>query len=84
MEKLSSSISNSCLKGEHVLRHRKSIWNGMWVDMMIKHEVWKRTGWNTRYNPETQKCEEMGESLHVCNSVLHDLYVMLGKCDVTR
>ena len=36
MEKLPKHILESFLKGEHVMRHQESYWNGKWSDMLIK------------------------------------------------
>ena len=36
MEKLSGDIFHKFMKGEHVMRHQKGLWNGVWSDMMIE------------------------------------------------
>ena len=36
MEKLSGDIFHKFMKGEHVMRHQKGLWNGIWSDMMIE------------------------------------------------
>ena len=36
MEKLPSEVLTQFMKGEHVMRHQKGIWNAIWSDMMMK------------------------------------------------
>ena len=36
MEKLSGDILHKFMTGEHVMRHQKGLWNGIWSDMMIE------------------------------------------------
>ena len=36
MSKLPPNILDKSLQGEHVLRHKQGIWNGIWLDMMIE------------------------------------------------
>ena len=35
-KKLSGDILNKFMKGEHVFRHQKGLWNGIWSSMMIE------------------------------------------------
>ena len=41
MSRLPPTILDQVLKGEHVLRHRQGIWNGIWSDMMIETSYMK-------------------------------------------
>ena len=36
MEKLPGDILHKFMKGEHVMRHQKGLWNGIWSDIMIE------------------------------------------------
>ena len=36
MEKLPNEIFESFIKGEHVTRHKREIWNSIWSNMMIQ------------------------------------------------
>jgi len=36
MEKLSGIVLDKFLEGDNVMRHKKGIWNGIWLDMMIE------------------------------------------------
>ena len=36
MEQLPQHVLESFLKGEHVMRHRRGIWNATWSDMFIE------------------------------------------------
>ena len=41
MSRLPPTILEQVLNGEHVLRHREGIWNGIWSDMMIETSYMK-------------------------------------------
>ena len=41
MSRLPPTILNQFMKGEHVLRHKEGIWNGIWSDMMIETSYMK-------------------------------------------
>ena len=36
MEKLPEDVLKCFMKGEHVMRHREGLWNGIWSDMFIE------------------------------------------------
>ena len=36
MEKLHGDVLDKFLKGKHVMRHKKGLWNGIWSDMYIE------------------------------------------------
>ena len=36
MKSLPAAILERFLKGEHVIRHQKGFWNGIWTDMFIE------------------------------------------------
>ena len=42
MERLPNSVLKNFLNGEHVGRHKKGIWNGLWTDMIIETTYMKK------------------------------------------
>ena len=36
MEKLEGDILDRFMRGEHVTRHQRGLWNGMWTDMYLE------------------------------------------------
>ena len=41
MEKLPKSVLDPFMEGEHVMRHRRGIWNAIWSDMLIETSYMK-------------------------------------------
>ena len=36
MERIADEVLQRFIKGEHVMRHKPDLWNGMWSDMFIE------------------------------------------------
>ena len=90
---LSDPVLNRFLKREHVMRHEKGIWNGIWSDMFIEstfmrygHAVGGIIGITLK--PETLKVWELG--LHLCSQLEADLNKMVSSsnspdsCSIVR
>ena len=41
IEKLPKTVLKQLLKGEHVMRHQRGIWNAIWSDMLIETSYMK-------------------------------------------
>lgn len=67
------------LKGKHVMRHMKGLWNGICSDMFNIYEVWawlSRNSWN---HIETRNPQNMGTSRHICSQLMEDLTELRGE-----
>ena len=76
MRKLPPDILKRFLAGEHVTRHQKGFWNGIWSDMFIETSFMRfgkgpagLIGLTLR--PKSMKV--WAYSLHSCTRILHDL-----------
>lgn len=76
MERLHGNVLEKFIKGEHVMRHKKGLWNGIWSDMYIE-TTFMRYGKGPRgiigvtMRPETLK--KWAFSMHICSRILQDL-----------
>jgi hypothetical protein len=79
MEQLPRDLLEKFLKGEHVMRHKPGIWNGIWSDMFIE-STFMRYGHGPggivgiTLNPNALKRWAM--SLHVCSRLTKDISEM--------
>ena len=77
---LPKSVLSKVLNGEHVMRHEKGIWNGIWSDMFIE-STFMRYGHapcgiiGITLKPETLKVWAL--SLHTCSQLESDLDDMI-------
>ena len=76
MEKLPTELLKNFMKGEHVMRHQKGFWNGIWSDMFIETTFMKYGKGpggliGITLNPVTVK--KWANSLHICTQLLKDL-----------
>lgn len=76
MEKMPVSVMKNFLNGDHVMRHRPGLWNGIWSDMWIE-TTFMRFGHGLNgiigitLKPETLKTWAL--SLHICTQLEEDL-----------
>ena len=76
MEKLPGEVLQHFLKGEHVMRHKAGIWNGMWSDMFIE-TTFMRYGHSAggivgiTLNPNALK--RWAFSMHICTQLAKDV-----------
>ena len=79
MENLPDYVLSGFMNGEHVMRHQKGLWNGIWSDMFIE-TTFMRHGKGSRglvgitLQPKTVK--QWALSLHACAQILLDLEKM--------
>ena len=76
MSRLPPTILDQFLKGEHVLRHREGIWNGIWSDMMIETSYMKFGKGPNGIIGKTTKPKTLqiwAKSQHSCSEVLQSL-----------
>lgn len=80
MEALPADVLARILKGEHVMRHQRGLWNGIWSDMFIE-TTFMRYGHapggiiGITLKPETLKVWAL--SLHACSRLEADLDAMI-------
>ena len=82
MLKLPPSILRHFLKGEHALRHRHGIWNGIWSDMMIETSYMKFGKGPNGIIGQTMKPRTLqiwAKSQHACSEVLQSLDIIKDK-----
>jgi hypothetical protein len=78
MEGILDEVLSSFLNGEHVMRHKSGLWNGMWSDMFIE-TTFMRYGpgpgglVGITLNPSALKPWAL--SLHICNRLIKDQLV---------
>ncbi len=87
IENLPRSILAYFLKGEHVMRHMKGLWNGIWSDMFIESTFMRyghgRAGIvGITLKPETLKTWAL--SRHICSQLMEDLAELRGESDEYR
>ncbi len=87
IENLPRSILAYFLKGEHVMRHMKGLWNGNWSDMFIESTFMRyghgRAGIvGMTLKPETLKTWAL--SRHICSQLMEDLAELRGESDEYR
>ena len=76
MEKLDGDILHRFMNGEHVMRHRKGLWNGIWSDMYIE-TTFMRYGHGPNgivgitLKPSTLK--KWAYSMHTCSQMVNDI-----------
>ena len=81
IENLPAEILKGFLEGNHVMRHKRGIWNGISSDMFIESTFMRyghsKTGViGKTLKPETTKVWAL--SRHVCGKLLHDLNEVRG------
>jgi hypothetical protein len=81
MENLPDNILPHFLKGRHVMRHLKGLWNGIWSDMFIESTFMRyghgRVGIvGVTLKPETFKTWAL--SRHICSQLMDDLAELRG------
>ncbi len=87
MEILPKEVLDEFLRGQHVMRHKPGIWNGVWSDMFIE-SIFMHYG----HGPEgiigitLQPCtlNRWALSLHICSQLTQDVIAMNEEspCDV--
>ena len=76
MEKLDGDILHRFTNGEHVMRHRKGLWNGIWSDMYIE-TTFMRYGHGPigivgiTLKPTT--LHKWAYSMHACSQLVNDI-----------
>ncbi len=63
MEALPEEVLVRFMKGEHVMRHQRGLWNGLWSDMFIEttfYEIWPCPKWHHRNNLEAGYAQGLG------------------------
>ena len=76
MSKLPPTVFEPFMKGEHVLRHREEIWNGIWSDMMIETSYMKFGKGLSGIIGQTTKPRTLqiwAKSQHTCSVILQSL-----------
>ena len=76
MSKLPPTVFEQFMKGEHVLRHREGIWNGIWSDMMIETSYMKFGKGPSGIIGQTTKPRTLqiwAKSQHTCSEILQSL-----------
>ena len=79
MENLPSEVLEKFLKGQHVMRHKPGLWNGIWSDMFIE-STFMRYGHGpggvigVTLQPATLKL--WAYSLHICAQITGDIVAM--------
>ena len=87
MEALPTEVLRRFLRGEHVMRHERGIWNGIWSDMFIE-STFMRYGHapggiiGITLKPETLKVWAL--SLHMCSQLEANLDSMVTHKDETK
>ena len=79
MSRLPPIVLDQFLKGEHVLRHREGLWNGIWSDMMIETSYMKFGKGPNGIIGKTTKPRTLkiwAKSQHTCSEVLKSLDVL--------
>lgn len=87
IENLPEDILRYFLKGKHVMRHMKGLWNGIWSDMFIESTFMRyghgRAGIvGITLKPETLKTWAL--SRHTCSQLVEDLAALRGESDECR
>ena len=82
MKSLPAAILERFLKGEHVIRHQKGFWNGIWTDMFIETTFMrygKGPGGLIGLTLKPNVVKKWAYSLHAFTQVLQDLENMRKK-----
>ena len=79
MQRLPANLLERFLKGEHVMRHKPGIWNGIWSDMYIKTSFMRCVKGQKgiigiTLKPSAVRCWAF--SMHVCCQVANDVATM--------
>ena len=87
IENLPENVLPYFLKGEHVMRHRAGLWNGIWSDQFIESTFMRyghgRAGIvGLTLKPETLKTWAL--SRHISSQLTEDLAELRGDTDDTR
>ena len=76
MERLPDEILPKFMKGEHVMRHKPGLWNGMWSDMFIETTFMRYGHGHSGIVGITFKKESLKKwaySMPLCSQVVHAL-----------
>ena len=76
MSKQPPTVFEQFMKGEHVLRHREGIWNGIWSDMMIETSYMKFGKGPSGIIGQTTKPRTLqiwAKRQHTCSEILQSL-----------
>ena len=79
MSKLSPSVLDAFLRGEHVERHRNGFWNAIWSDMMIESSYMnkgKGPGGLIGITTSQRSAAVWANSHHACSELLRQLHEM--------
>ena len=79
MSKLSPSVLDAFLRGEHVERHRNGLWNAIWSDMMIESSYMnkgKGPGGLIGITTSQRSAAVWENSHYACSEVLRQLHEM--------
>ena len=79
MQKLPADLLKKFMAGEHVMRHQRGLWNGMWSDMFIE-TTFMRHGKGpcgvVGITLKPKAVKQWSLSLHACAQILQDLEEM--------
>ena len=81
MEKLPSEVLTQFMKGEHVMRHQKGIWNAIWSDMMIETsymKIGKGPVGVIGFTTSSTTMSVWAKSMHAQTTYLSELYACRG------
>ena len=76
MEKLSQDVEEHFMKGEHVMRHQKGLWDAIWSEMFIETTFMRYgngPGGFTGVTLKPKAVQKWANSLHIRTHVLKDL-----------
>ena len=76
MEKLHGDVFEQFMKGEHVMRHKEGLWNGIWSDMFVE-STFMRYGKGPQgiigVTMKPDMVKKWAYSMHICSHILQDL-----------
>lgn len=82
MQKLPKAVQEKFMAGEHVMRHQKGVFNGIWSDMHIE-TTFMRHGKGPRglvgITLKPKAVKQWSLSLHACSQILQDLEEMRNR-----
>ena len=84
MEHLPDDLLQEFLKGKHVMRHNRGIWNAIWSDMFIESTFMRyghQAGGLTGLTLKPSAVIRWALSLHTCSQLRGDLLAMKDKQD---
>ena len=76
MEKLHGAVLEQFMKGEHLMRHKEGLWNGIWSDMFVE-STFMRYGKGPQgiigVTMKPDMVKKWAYSMHICSRILQDL-----------